>query len=123
MSTPSLAEYRNSVNNLRKRAKQLNLSDDQIDEVFENTFKLFEESPNNKSVCAKISVVLKLSLALIPLGLIAYILLNVHQPTSSIVLRNVQGLIYPGLKVLRILSMPIIKRFPSLTGKDNCQLL
>ncbi|KAF5282210.1 hypothetical protein FQR65_LT02907, partial [Abscondita terminalis] len=44
-----------------------------------------------------------------------YVLLNVHQPTSSIVLRNVQGLIYPGLKLVRFLAVPILKLFPSLT--------
>ncbi|KAH1028067.1 hypothetical protein HUJ05_001471 [Dendroctonus ponderosae] len=44
-----------------------------------------------------------------------YVLLNVHTPTSSVVLRNVQGLTYPALKFIRILAVPIIKLFPSVT--------
>ncbi|KAJ8973868.1 hypothetical protein NQ317_016881 [Molorchus minor] len=49
------------------------------------------------------------------LAIFIYILLNVHQPTTSFVLRNVQYLTYPTLKIIRYLSVPIIKIFPSLT--------
>lgn len=122
-SRTHLSEYQNSVDILRQRAKRLNLTDNQINELFENTFKLCESQEKNCSDGSNLKkyskLVFKLFLVLISLVLIGYILLNVHQPTSSIVLRNVQGLIYPGLKILRLLTIPIIKKFPSLTGETN----
>lgn len=113
-----LQQYKNDVNNLRKCAKELNFSDKEITKIFQECFRQLEkENPSSNHNAQKyLWTILKLFFIFILLSICLYILLNVHQPTSSIVLRNVQGLIYPGLKVLRFLSVPIIKRYPSLTG-------
>ncbi|RZB70347.1 uncharacterized protein BDFB_007012, partial [Asbolus verrucosus] len=93
-----LQQYKNDVNNLRKCAKELNFSDREITEIFKECFKILDQG-NISS--------------------------NKNETTAqNLVLRNVQGLIYPGLKVLRFLSVPIIKQFPSLTGlyDESCLL-
>lgn len=119
--TELLQQYKNDVNNLRKCAKELNFSDKEITKIFKECFKqLDQETPSSNRNLTNaqkyFSTIFKLFLIFTLISICVYVLLNVHQPTSSIVLRNVQGLIYPGLKVLRFLSVPIIKKFPSLTG-------
>ncbi|KAK9695073.1 hypothetical protein QE152_g33111 [Popillia japonica] len=93
-----LKKYANEIGKLRKRAKKLNLSDEEVNKLFKQCFD-----------------VIKSLLILLGVLIIFYVLLNVHQPTASVVLRNVQSLIYPGFSLLRYISVPIIKRFPSLT--------
>lgn len=120
-------EYERKVENLRKTAiKTLGLSNKEVDEVFKSCQKIIKLREQyaqriNRTVQQKIYEALlqlfKLSVFLIVFAVVVYVVLNVHQPTSSIVLRNVQGLIYPGLKVWRFLSVPFVKAFPSLTRK------
>lgn len=117
-----LQQYENDVKNLRNCAKSLNLSDEEITQIFKDCFvQLNHENGSSNPLGNNAQKIFyyftKIFLFFIFIAFIVYILLNVHQPTSSIVLRNVQGLIYPGLKLLRFWSVPIIKKFPTLTGK------
>jgi hypothetical protein len=116
-----LQQYKNDVNNLRKCANQLDFSDRELTKIFKECFRILDQedstSKQNATNAQKyFSTIVKIFLIFTLVSVCIYILLNVHQPTSSLVLRNVQGLIYPGLKVLRFLSVPIIKQYPSLTG-------
>ncbi|KAK5643455.1 hypothetical protein RI129_007300 [Pyrocoelia pectoralis] len=125
MAEHSLIKYRNDITALITRARELKLSDTETDKVFEECFdELSKKYPINKpeiiikqrSCSSFFSFAAKVTLFVLFLFLIPYILLNVHQPTSSVVLRNVQGLIYPGLKILRFFAVPIVKSYPSLTN-------
>jgi hypothetical protein len=118
-----LQQYKNDVNNLRKCANQLDFSDRELTKIFKECFRILDQedstSKQNATNAQKyFSTIVKIFLIFTLVSVCIYILLNVHQPTSSLVLRNVQGLIYPGLKVLRFLSVPIIKQYPSLTGNS-----
>lgn len=116
-----LKKYANEIGKLRKRAKKLNLSDEEVNKLFKQCFDVIKsntEVSNSNCKAQKILITfLKGLLILLGVLIIFYVLLNVHQPTASVVLRNVQSLIYPGFSLLRYISVPIIKRFPSLTGK------
>lgn len=117
-----LRRYKNDVDNLRKSAKELGLSNKEVDTIFKKCFSDIKKSRNSsKQTKTKAQqlfrTVINIFLLITFIAIFVYILLNVHQPTSSIVLRNVQGLTYPTLKIVRFLSVPIIKMFPSLTGK------
>lgn len=117
-----LKKYKENVDKIRNEARKSGLHDEQITQILNNLFeelkaKRYAIKDNNLTFCAnfrkntiKISAILFLFLSIF-----VYVLLNVHTPTSSIVLRNVQGLTYPALKIVRILSVPFIKLFPSLT--------
>ncbi|XP_045480567.1 uncharacterized protein LOC123685043 [Harmonia axyridis] len=118
-----LHQYKNDVMNLVQSAKKL-IPRSKQDQIFSECFYSLK---NNEQKCipgqlqsTKISNFLKnifkLFIFIFILAIFIYILLNFHQPTSSLVLRNVQGFIYPGLKILRHLSVPVIQRFPFLTG-------
>ncbi|KAK9870794.1 hypothetical protein WA026_009754 [Henosepilachna vigintioctopunctata] len=146
MSAKDLVQqYKEDVNNLVESAKEHNLPNQKIEEIFDNCFNTlrgineyedkvspkvseeseFQTSTKNINQLYAFSIrIIKIFLLIFTLAIFIYILLNVHQPTASLVLRNVQGLIYPGLKILRFLSVPIIKRYPSLTElyDESCLL-
>ncbi|XP_057670482.1 uncharacterized protein LOC130902391 [Diorhabda carinulata] len=116
-----LKEYKKNVVELQNRAKILGLSKKEVNQVFKESFVKLQNELNGSNLsqtnkAQKICTNLKNVLVLFTASFIfIYILLNVHQPTTSIVLRNVQGLTYPTLKFVRYLSVPIIKLFPALT--------
>uniref|UniRef100_A0A6P7FRX2 Uncharacterized protein LOC114332028 n=1 Tax=Diabrotica virgifera virgifera TaxID=50390 RepID=A0A6P7FRX2_DIAVI len=116
-----LKEYKKNVVQIKKHAKNLGLSEKEVNILFEQSFLELRKEQNGtnvpkpikaQSLCTSIRNIFVLFTTL---SFFIYILLNVHQPTSSIVLRNVQGLTYPTLKFIRFLSVPIIRLFPSLT--------
>lgn len=118
-----LIKYEKDVKELRNRAKSYNLTENEVNEIFKSCFEeLRNEISSNccvrrrkaQNLCFRI---FRTSLGLLVLLVVFYVVLNVHQPTTSIVLRNVQGLIYPSLRIVRYLSVPIIARFPALTGQ------
>ncbi|CAH1160209.1 unnamed protein product [Phaedon cochleariae] len=117
-----LKQYRNDVVNIIKSAKELSLNDEEIKLLFKESFSELKNEINRSKAIHNptkaqnsCSTFRNTVLLCIILFLAIYVLLNVHQPTSSIVLRNVQGLTHPTLKIVRFLSVPIIKLFPSLT--------
>ncbi|XP_018335085.1 uncharacterized protein LOC112906734 [Agrilus planipennis] len=122
MSRNELLElYKSNVEEIRKYASNCNISDEEIDGIFQNCLKKICKRPHihqkNSYNCYKCaSFFIKIIFSIIFLSVIIYITLNVHQATSSIVLRNVQSFIYPGLKLLRFLSVPIISKFPWMTS-------
>lgn len=115
-----LLKYKNDVENLRKCAKTLNLSDEEIDKLFDECFsKLNKEQLKESSFVSRLLQFFKVLFMFTTVLLLIFILLYHHQPTLSLVLRNVQGFIYPGLKILRLLALPVIKLFPSLSGTEH----
>lgn len=119
-------EYSISVKYLRERGiKGLHLKDHEVDQIFKSCHKIIElrkkqkrkiNPPLSKTIIETTVHLIKYFVFFAVSFSITYVILNVHQPTSSIVLRNVQGLIYPGLKIWRFLSVPFVKKFPSLTS-------
>ncbi|XP_047489583.1 uncharacterized protein LOC125039555 [Penaeus chinensis] len=55
---------------------------------------------------------LKLSVALVFLGVGAFALISLHNPTRKFVTRNIQDAIYPFMTTLRIVTLPILSAFP-----------
>ncbi|XP_022899972.2 uncharacterized protein [Onthophagus taurus] len=111
-----LGKYVKEVENIRRKAQELSLNDEEINGLFKECFAQLKSPKKEKSKLKKIVWnFLKVFFLFIIIILILYVIINVHQPTTSIVLRNVQGLIYPGLSLIRFLMVPIIKKYPSLT--------
>lgn len=111
--------YVKRVNKIRKYARSSNLSDKEINILFEECFHSLKTNKNadERNKFQKCSIfALKTILILTSIFIICYVIINVHKPTASVILQNVQSLIYPGFSLLRYLSVPILKHFPSLTG-------
>lgn len=120
-----LEQYRQDVKIWKKKFQTLGLSTEEVNQIVQQSFnelrkencsKLTKNVTKAQVVCRSITL---LFLIFTLLFFILYVVLYVHLPTSSIILRNVQGLTYPTLKFIRLLFVPILKVFPSLTGKFN----
>lgn len=121
-------KYKKDVINLKENAKLLGLSNAEIRKIAKQSFqelrkrdcsKPTKEVTKAQIICRTCSYSIFIFTIL---SLIIYVILNVHLPTSSIILRNVQGLTYPTLKFIRILFVPILKVLPSLTGKFSWKI-
>ncbi|CAG9760564.1 unnamed protein product [Ceutorhynchus assimilis] len=109
-----LNEYKQNLETIIKSAKECGLNDEIIRKIFQKSL--------SKKIRKKSNFLIMLTIFASCFSI--YVLLNVHTPTSSIVLRNVQGIMYPALKMVRTLFLPFIKLFPSLTNlyDESCLL-
>lgn len=114
-----LRKFKEDVNRIRNNAEKLGLNDKTVDRLLHQRLDdIKKERDSSYSLVVKIrrNIFKYCAILAVIFSVFLYVLLNVHTPTSSIVLRNVQGLTYPALKVVRIVSVPFLKLFPSLTG-------
>ncbi|XP_044729542.1 uncharacterized protein LOC123292893 [Chrysoperla carnea] len=92
----------------------MKLSEEEIDNIFTECFNELRRNECNDFTHVLIKI-FKSICYIIFISFVIYTILYHHQPTLSLVMRNVQGFIYPGLKILRLLSVPIISAYPSLS--------
>uniref|UniRef100_A0A1B6CT62 Cupin-like domain-containing protein n=1 Tax=Clastoptera arizonana TaxID=38151 RepID=A0A1B6CT62_9HEMI len=131
-----IEEYKEEVSKLCNLGKSWNLTDEQIDEVIENSFQKFEKKHQNiEKVQLKLCKIQRFRITLFAIAIIVllsiYLILQTSSFTSlrksinNYVERNVQEIIYPGMKLFRKLMLPIIITFPSLTAwyDETCLVL
>ncbi|RZF48752.1 hypothetical protein LSTR_LSTR013836 [Laodelphax striatellus] len=111
--------FKKEVEFIKRLGREWNLDNDEIDGVLSDAVNCLENERTQKrssTNCWKslltwrciiliISVVAALSSALI-----------YRKTLQNVVERNVQEMIYPGMKVFRKIMLPLIKAFPSLTA-------
>ncbi|XP_077286578.1 uncharacterized protein LOC143911543 isoform X2 [Arctopsyche grandis] len=103
-------EYSESLQNLIERATDAGITHEQFKRIFEES--LAELEPQNKP---KYSHTRFLIIALLFIITLYFVNLSLDGKPLSLFLCKIQEFIYPGLRLLRILSIPIISTFPSLT--------
>ncbi|KAF7991494.1 hypothetical protein HCN44_008806 [Aphidius gifuensis] len=110
-----ISDYQYQISLIRKYAKEINISEDETTQIFKNCFT---KITNEKKPLKKLFIIFKIIkicfiifLSLLSVGIILY---N-HPTIHNMVLRHLQNFIYPGFKLLRELSVPIIIKYPSLT--------
>lgn len=126
--------YEHEVQKLRRLGKELRLTDIDIDEIIHHSFHLLRDqhmkTENVKSSSDKIPTKSVRSFCSIPLIIkvivivlltltVGCFLISYHKPTYNLVVRNVQELIYPIMKFLRRITLPMVRALPSVTGKFN----
>lgn len=124
--------YEHEVQKLRRLGKELRLTDIDIDEIIHHSFHLLQEhhmkAENVKSSSDKIptksvrsfyffQLIVKIIVIVFLTLTVACFFSTYHKPTYNLVVRNVQELIYPIMKCLRRLTLPIVRALPSVTGK------
>mgnify|MGYP000622048741 CR=1 FL=1 len=124
-----LTSYEQEVKKLCRLGSDWRLKESDIDEIIHESFHFLQEQcekqnvkslSNNGTKCRSLCS-LKLTFKLIMLMLLMFfgtcLLITYHKPTYNLVVRNVQELIYPTMKCLRRITLPIVRAFPSITGK------
>lgn len=116
-----LEVYCREVIRLRKLGKQMNLSDDQINEAIDKAFRLIESG--NQAHEAKwyfqmscINFYRLFWVFMYTILLLCLVALHRSPSVHNYVERNVQEMIYPGMKFFRKLILPIVTTFPTLTA-------
>jgi quinol-cytochrome oxidoreductase complex cytochrome b subunit len=126
--------YEHEVQKLRRLGKELRLKDIDIDEIIHHSFHLLQEQHMTenvkKSYNEKIQtksvhpyysfqLIIKIIIIVLLTLTVSCLVISYHKPTYNLVVRNVQELIYPIMKCLRRITLPIVKALPSVTGKFN----
>jgi hypothetical protein len=125
--------YEHEVTKLRDLGKERRIKDSDIDEIIHRSFHFLQKqhmkTESVKSSRDRISKKLLrsfYSFQLIRIIVVVLLILTVaclfiiyHKPTYNVVARNVQELIYPIMKFLRRVTLPIVKALPSVTGNIN----
>lgn len=122
--------YEHEVQKLRRLGKELRLTDIDIDEIIHHSFHLLREqrmkTENVKSSSDKIptqsvrsfcsfQLIIKIIVIVLLTLIVGCFFITSHKPTYNLVVRNVQELIYPIMKCLRRITLPIVRALPSVT--------
>lgn len=114
-----LREYKRSIKSIRAFTDSVGLSDNEFDSLFNDCLCSVENDEGNiKTKRNKKNIILwfiwRLIFIVVSLYVVNYLF---NGKPFSFVFCKIQELIYPGLRLLRIISIPVISYFPSLTGK------
>lgn len=121
-----MEEYKKDVERLRELGRQWNMTEKEIDKVIKESIDFFEvkkQNHRNGNFNFLFPVYLwRLFASLSFLIIIMFSLIVYRKSVQNIVERNVQEIIYPGMKLFRKLMLPVVKTFPSLTEwyDENC---
>lgn len=126
--------YEHEVKKLRRLGKEWRLKDSDVDEIIHHSFHFLQEqhikTKSLKSSSDRIStesirsfysfqLIIRLIVVVLMTLTVFCLFITYHKPTYNVVVRNVQELIYPIMKFLRRVTLPIVKALPSVTGNIN----
>lgn len=115
-----IQEYANSIKNLRKHCGDAGMSEEEFRKIYFRSLKTLETT-GRPEVNTPRRFITKFRILLVGILIGVYIFYN-HKTIYSSIVCNLQEYIYPGLKFLRKISIPLISLFPSLTGKCKISL-
>lgn len=131
-----MEEYAEEVRKLRRLGQELDLSEEQINRVIEDSFHFLKTEgticdlvdqpdcrrPTQSSRRVWLSSCVFCVLLIVSASLLhRSSLFGYRKTVNNYIERNVQDMIYPGMKLFRKLMLPVVNQFPSLTGK-SCSL-
>ncbi|XP_069684778.1 uncharacterized protein [Periplaneta americana] len=124
-----LSSYEHEVKKLRRLGKEWRFTDSDIDEILQNSFHFLQKqhntiqsakasdrtATNSFRVCCSFGFIIKITITVFLILIITCFFISYHKPAYNLVVRNVQELIYPAMKFVRRIALPIVKSFPSVT--------
>uniref|UniRef100_A0A1B6MGP5 Uncharacterized protein n=1 Tax=Graphocephala atropunctata TaxID=36148 RepID=A0A1B6MGP5_9HEMI len=126
MSQIILQEYAEEVSKLRNLGRELELSEDQINQVIEDSFHFLETeeraarpecpAPHSTRRVWLTSLLLCMLLVVSASLLQRSSLFGYRKTINNYIERNVQEMIYPSMKLFRKIMLPVVNHFPSLTA-------
>ncbi|XP_076667193.1 uncharacterized protein LOC143368396 [Andrena cerasifolii] len=106
----NLEVYKIKLENIRQYARENGISESDIDKTLQKSFQILESKskPRGAACCVKLTILVLLVM------IICFASFD-RKFLAAIIMRNLQNSIYPGLKLLRKVAVPIIQRYPSLS--------
>lgn len=113
--------YAEESQKLRNIGKNLHLTDTDIDRIIDESFKFLETEYASKQVSQKCSLFRRKNIIIFSavIGVLAFLCFYTSYQRKSVhayIVRNFQVLVYPAMKLLRKIMLPVIEKFPALTG-------
>lgn len=109
----ALQEYSNSIKDLKKRSRDAGLSEEEFKKMYFQSLNNLET--NRNVVLSNYHRINRYRVLLMGFVIIGIYTVYNFKTFYSTVMCNIQEYIYPGLKLVRRISIPLISLFPSLT--------
>ncbi|KAK9508695.1 hypothetical protein O3M35_006188 [Rhynocoris fuscipes] len=109
-----LGYYEENIQKLRNRGKEWKITDEEIDKIIDESFKFLEIYSQTKGKLTNRRR-LKVWALLFALVVLFLLMLSYRKTAHNFLERNIQEVIYPAMKGLRKLMLPVVKLFPSIT--------
>lgn len=114
----NVQEYFDSVRRLKQQSIDEGMPDKEFKKLYHNTLDSLSGATMNRQQQENSKAKRKKYAALIVMGLTLIIASAYYQVIYSCIASNLQDFIYPGLRLLRSIFIPIIEFFSSITGKN-----
>lgn len=108
-----LAEYVQAITELRLEGERRGLSNTELNQLV--AASLAAVKPQHSRGRTVVRVIWLLIRGLFLAALI-YAVVACHSPTQKTLSRHIQGFIYPFMRNLRKLTLPVLRAYPDLTG-------
>ncbi|XP_033360201.1 uncharacterized protein LOC117239044 isoform X3 [Bombus vosnesenskii] len=105
-----LEVYKKQLKKIRQFARENDITDNEINKALQNSFRTLEK----KKKKVNFRFFMKSMVTLLFIIIICFISFD-KKFLGVMLLRNLQNSIYPGLKLLRKIAVPIIQHYPSLS--------
>lgn len=110
-----LQEYSESIKRLKRQCLEAGMSEDEFRKVYFESLKSLEARDTPE---AQYRLRFRIKYLVLVIGVLVLLLAAFNSKYMySTVMCSVQEYIYPGLRLLRRISIPLISLFPSLTGE------
>ncbi|KZC09378.1 PREDICTED: uncharacterized protein LOC107187590 [Dufourea novaeangliae] len=106
----NLEVYRSKLEAIRRYARENGISEIEIDNTLKKSFQILETRTKKYGVPCCIKTILVVFFMII----ICFMSFD-QRFIAVMIMRNLQNSIYPGLKLVRNIAMPIIQQYPSLS--------
>jgi hypothetical protein len=115
----ALTEYSRLVEELRGEAGKEGLTSEEFNILLSETLNEVAKEMQPPTSIFKLmkKIMLKVSKLLLVVILV-YALVSCHTPTQKSLSRHIQGFIYPFMRTLRKITLPILHSYPELAGKN-----
>lgn len=107
----NLEVYRKQLQKIRQYARENGITENEIDKALQNSFRTLEKKKKKINLC----FIVKSMVVILFIIIVCFISFD-KKFLVVMLMRNLQNSIYPGLKLLRKVAVPVIQHYPSLSG-------
>ncbi|XP_076624232.1 uncharacterized protein LOC143343327 isoform X1 [Colletes latitarsis] len=104
----NLELYKIKLEEIRQYARENDISESEIDATLQSSFRILKKKEKKCVSCLKIMILISF------VTIICFVSFD-SRFLAVMIMRNLQNSIYPSLKLLRKIAMPIIQYYPSLS--------
>ncbi|KAF3430049.1 hypothetical protein E2986_08879 [Frieseomelitta varia] len=106
----NLEVYKEQLQKIRQYARENGITENEIDKALQNSFRILEKKEKKVNLC----FIVKSMFVILFIIIVCFISFD-KKFLVVMLMRNLQNSIYPGLKLIRKIAIPVIQHYPSLS--------